>query len=297
MRRLIAKRPHDEFKRFVKLGDEARDRRDWLLAAQHYKAALFLEPEPAGVHVQLGHCLKEASDFAGAETAYLRALQLAPGDVDLQVQLGHLYRLRGETAKALKHYRTAQARGSRDPHLLSYLATPGLAAPADSVVDAESGNAHDLRIPEEGGFPLFNFQFASLSRPHKEGNALVFSTGIELDRITKDEFSYLAQSRNLRFGCQVYADTSDSVVIASERGSVAEDKTSATSLIVTFSLPIALFVDRPWRLISLNCVYDGKFWFSDRGRPSTYATVGLNNPEKQDLFKYYLENFDNKSQP
>jgi tetratricopeptide (TPR) repeat protein len=295
MPRLIAKRPQDEFKRFVKLGDEARDGRDWALAAQHYKAALFLEPEAAGIHVQLGHCLKEARDFDGAEAAYLRALRITPDDVDLQLQLGHFYKLRGDTLKTLRHYRDAQARGSRDPHMLSYLATPGLAASLEAAMSAEPSDADKVRAPEEGGFPVFDFQFISLSRLHKEDNALVFSTRVELDRISRNEFSYLAQRRSLRFGCQVYAETSDSVVIASERGAVAEDKTSATSLIVTFSLPIALFVDRPWRLISLNCVYDGKFWFSDRGRPATYATVGLSNPEKQDLFKYYLENFNNAS--
>ena len=286
MARLITKRTKGEFERFVELGDEARDGRNWALAAQHYKAALSLEPEAAGIHVQLGHSLKEAGDFDGAEAAYLRALEITPDDVDLQVQLGHFYKLQGDIAKALQHYRSARARGSRDAHMLSYLATPVRTVEPDPS-----------RAPEEKGFPIFAFQFTSLSRPRKEGEAIVFSTGVELDRISKDEFSYLEQQRNLRFGCQVYAETSDSELIADERGVVTEDKTSATCLIVAFSLPIALFSDRPWRLVSLNCVYDGKFWFTDRGRPCTYAVVGVNNPEKQDLFQYYLENFNNGSRP
>jgi hypothetical protein len=293
MPRLIMKRTPNEFRRFVELGDEARDERNWALAAQHYKAALAIEPETAGIHVQLGHCLKEARDFDRAEAAYLRALQITPDDVDLQVQLGHFYKLRGDIPKALKHYRSAQARGSRDAHMLSYLATPGVVASVDSEMTTDP---HVSRAPEEGGFPVFDFQFASLSRSRREGDALVFSACIELDRISTDEFSYLAQHRNLRVGCQVYAETSESEVIASERG-IAEDKSSPTSLLIAFSLPITLFADKPWRLVSLNCVYDGKFWFSDRGRPSTFATVGVNNPEKQDLFRYYLENFNNRSQP
>jgi tetratricopeptide (TPR) repeat protein len=270
---LLSKQKPNEFKRFVKLGDEARDGRDWTIAAQHYKAALLLEPKTAGIQVQLGHCLKEAGDFHGAEAAYLRALQIIPDDVDLQVQLGHFYKLRGDNSKALRHYRLARARGSRDMHMLNYIAV------------------------EEEGFPVFNFQFTSLSRPRKESDAVVFSTSVELDRISKDEFAYLAKRRNLRFGCQVYDETSDSPVIADARGVVTEDKSSPTCLIVAFSLPIALFVDRPWRLISLNCVYDGKFWFSDRGRSPTYTTVGVNNSEKQDLFQYYLENFNNGYRP
>jgi hypothetical protein len=286
MARLFTKRTKGKFERFVKLGDEARDERNWILAAQHYKAALCLEPETAGIHVELGHSLKEAGDFDGAEAAYLRALQITPEDVNLQLQLGHFYKLRGNTPKALKHYRLAQARGSGDAHMLSYLAT--------TVQTVEP----DLpRAPEEKGFPVFAFQFTSFSRPRKEGDAIVFSTGVKLDRISKGEFSYLAQSRNLRFGCWVYSETSDSELIGEERGVVTEDETSATCLIVAFSLPIALFRDRPWRLISLNCVYEGKFWFSDRGRPWTYAVVGVNNREHQDLFQYYLENFNKGSQP
>jgi len=245
----------------------------------------------AAIHVQLGHSLKEAADFAGAEGAYLRALELAPDDVDLHLQLGHFYKLRGDLSTALRYYRSARSRGSRDPHMLSYLATPGLATPLDSTSTHLSAHGEKAK-PVESGFPVFDFELTSVSHPRREDEAVVFSVGVELDRITKEEFFYLAHNRNLRFGCEVYADTSDSVVIASERGDVAEDKTSATSLIVTFSLPITLFVDRPWRLVALNCVYDGKFWFSDRGRRSTYATVGLSNLEKQDLFRYYLENFN-----
>jgi hypothetical protein len=286
MARPFTKQAKGKFERFVELGDEARDERNWTLAAQHYKAALFLDPETVGTHVKLGHSLKEAGDFDGAEAAYLRALQITPDDVDLQLQLGHFYKLRGNTPKALKHYRSAQARGSRDGHMLSYLAT------AVQTVDPDLS-----RAPEEKDFPIFAFQFTSFSRPRQEREAIVFSTGVELDRISNGEFSYLAQSRNLRFGCRVYSETSDSELIGDERGVVTEDKTSATCLIVAFSLPMALFRARPWRLVSLNCVYDGKFWFSDRGRPSTYAVVGVNNRERQDLFQYYLENFNNGSQP
>src|SRR6516162_9079888 len=48
--------------------------------------------------------------------------------------------------------------------------------------------------------------------------------------------------------------SSDTEVIASERGIVSEDPTSPTSLIVTFSLPVALFIDKKFRLVSMNCV-------------------------------------------
>jgi hypothetical protein len=218
-------------------------------------------------------------------------LELAADDVDLYVQLGHFYKLRGDKSTALRYYRSARARGSRDPHVLSYLANPGLAGPPDwpgndPLTDGEPAK------PAEGGYPVFGFQITSISHTRRKDEAVVFSVCVELARITREEFSYLAKSRSLRLGCEVYAGTSDSGVIASERGIVSPDNTSPTSLIVTFSLPSALFIDKKWRLISVNCVYDGKFWFSDRGRLSTYAAVGIDKPEKPDLFQYYLENFN-----
>ena len=288
---LITKEEPDECARILKLGDQARDARDWVLAAQYYKVAVSLMPEAAAIHVQLGHCLKEAADFGGAERAYLRALELAPDDVDLHLQLGHFYKLRGDISTALRYYRSARSRGSRDPHMLSYLATPGLATPLNSIAKNSTANSETAR-PAETGYPVFDFQFTSVSRPRREGEVVVFSAGVELDRVTKEEFSYLVQNCCLRFGCQVYSDTSDSEVIASERGAVSEDNTSPTSLIATFSLPSTFFIDRNWRLVSMNCVYDGKFWFSDRGRQSTYAVITVDKPDRPDLFQYYLENFN-----
>jgi hypothetical protein len=288
---LITKEEPDEFALVLKLGDEARDARDWVSAAHYYKAAVSLMPDAAAIHVQLGHCLKEAADFEGAEGAYLRALELAPDDVDLHLQLGHFYKLRGDRSTALRYYRSARSRGSRDPHMLSYLATPGLATPLNSIAKNSTTLSETVR-PAETGYPVFDFQFTSISHPRREGEAVVFSAGVELDRLTKEEFSYLAQTRSLRFGCQVYYNTSDSEIIASERGTVSEDNTSPTSLIATFSLPMTFFIDRKWRLVSMNCVYDGKFWFSDRGRPSTYAVIVIEKRDRPDLFQYYLENFN-----
>lgn len=229
--------------------------------------------------------------MGGAERAYLHALELAPDDVDLHLQLGHFYKLRGDTSTALRYYRSARSRGSRDPHMLSYLATPGLATPLNTIAKNSTVNSEMVR-PAEAGYPVFDFQFMSVSRPRREGEAILFSASVELDRLTTEEFSYLVQNRSLRFGCQVYSDTSDSEVIASERGAISEDNTSPTSLIATFSLPMTFFMDRKWRLVSMNCVYDGKFWFSDRGRPSTYAVIVVDQRDRPDLFQYYLENFN-----
>ena len=123
-----------------------------------------------------------------------------------------------------------------------------------------------------------------------------FSVPVLISIASPTRRSFISKNRNLSFGCQVYSGSSDNDVIASERGTVSEDNTSPTSLTVTFSLPAMLFIDETSRLISINCVYDGKFWFSDRGRPSTYAAIGVDRPKRPDLFRYYLENFNTDRQ-
>jgi hypothetical protein len=79
-------------------------------------------------------------------------------------------------------------------------------------------------------------------------------------------------------------------VIASDRGEVIDNVTSPSSLTVRFTLPATVFLDEKIRLISINGVYDGKFWFTQR--PPTYAAIGLSKPERPDLFRYYLAKFN-----
>jgi hypothetical protein len=266
-----------EFRQAVRLGDEARDARNWALALEHYSTAVTLNPDVAEIQIQLGHSLKELGNFGAAETAYLRALELAPDDADLLVQLGHLYKTRGDAASAIRYYHSAVAHGSRDIHASSYLATP-------KYVEVAQAN--------ERGYPVFDFQLTSISRAQIEGNGYVFSVGIELDRIVKEELFYLIENRALRFGCQVYSGASDTDVIADKRGHVIDNKTSPSSLTVLFTLPATIFSDESVRLVSINGVYDGRFLFSDRGRPPTFAAIGVSKPERPDLFRYYLEKFN-----
>ena len=271
-----AARNSSGFREAVKRGNEARNARNWELAAQYYSSAVGINPSAAEIHVQLGHSLKESSNLAAAEAAYLRALELNPDDADVRVQLGHLYKMRGDIVAALRYYRSAQARGSRDPHMLSYLATPRYI---------------ELAKPPENGYPVFGFQIVSISRPQQnEDDAVIFDMSVELDRITKEELFYLIEKQGFRFGCQVYSGSSDTDVIASDRGEVIDNVASPSSLTVRFTLPATVFLDEKIRLISVNGVYDGKFWFTER--PSTYAAIGLSKREKPDLFRYYLEKFN-----
>jgi glycosyltransferase involved in cell wall biosynthesis len=64
------------------LGDRARGRRDWPLAARRYERHLGRHPRDQAIWVQLGHARKEAGERAGARAAYWRALALDPADAD-----------------------------------------------------------------------------------------------------------------------------------------------------------------------------------------------------------------------
>ena len=93
----------------VDRGDAARDRKDWLLAAQNYRAALDLRPSHDGIWVQLGHALKESGDRIGALSAYNRALTLDGKNADTHVQLGHVLKLLGRIPEAVAAYESAYA--------------------------------------------------------------------------------------------------------------------------------------------------------------------------------------------
>lgn len=90
-------------------GDQARDRQDWLTAAEHYKQALTLRPEWASVRVQLGNMLKEAGQWSEAEEAYRRALDHNPNNADIYLQLGHLLKLQMRRDEAMEAYFKAAA--------------------------------------------------------------------------------------------------------------------------------------------------------------------------------------------
>lgn len=93
----------------VQLGDEARDRGDWVEAANHYRTYLQKYPKDAGIWVQLGHSLKEVGELDQADSAYLRALSIAPSVADTHLQIGHLEKVRGRPEVALGWYQRAVA--------------------------------------------------------------------------------------------------------------------------------------------------------------------------------------------
>lgn len=72
--------------------DQARDRKDWVHAAQKYREYLAREPKHFEIWVQLGHALKESGQPSEALSSYGNALSLRSGDPDLLLNIGHLYK-------------------------------------------------------------------------------------------------------------------------------------------------------------------------------------------------------------
>lgn len=75
---------------FRKIGDRARDIKNWPEAEKAYEAFLEGNPNDHKIWIQVGHSFKEQGKLARAENAYRRALAVQPEDDDAQLQLAHL---------------------------------------------------------------------------------------------------------------------------------------------------------------------------------------------------------------
>jgi len=93
--------------RLTKFANEARARKDYLLAANAYEAVLIIRPRNAAIHIQCGHMFKEAGMLAKAKDHYTTASALTPEDADLALQLGHFHKVAGQPEMAVAAYRRA----------------------------------------------------------------------------------------------------------------------------------------------------------------------------------------------
>ena len=81
-------------------GNDARDNRRWIEAAQFYAEFLRWKPESGPIHVQLGHALAEQGRLAEAEFAYLAALERETA-ADTWLQLGRVVGRQGRRDDAI----------------------------------------------------------------------------------------------------------------------------------------------------------------------------------------------------
>lgn len=90
--------------KLIGLGDLARDTANWAEAAVHYRAARKLDPNNAGLIVQLGHAHAECGDLAAAEQAYRASISLRPLHADTWLMLGHCLKRQSRLDEALEAY-------------------------------------------------------------------------------------------------------------------------------------------------------------------------------------------------
>jgi tetratricopeptide (TPR) repeat protein len=89
---------------FISRADRARDSRDWVMAAQHYRKALDQKPDNPPIWVQYGHALKESGSLAEAENAYRKSLEFDAEVADTHLQLGHVLKIQGRRIEASAAY-------------------------------------------------------------------------------------------------------------------------------------------------------------------------------------------------
>lgn len=88
----------------ISRADRARDLRDWVSAARHYRKALDQKPDNPPIWVQYGHALKESGNVLEAENAYRKSIELDPNVADTHLQLGHALKIQGRKIEASTAY-------------------------------------------------------------------------------------------------------------------------------------------------------------------------------------------------
>lgn len=101
-------------KHYIRLGNQARDARNWAAARDAYGRALALRPKLAHIWVQYGHALKEGGAPAEALEAYRRSDALSPDLADTHLQIARALDILGQCDLALTHFDRSVAL-SREP--------------------------------------------------------------------------------------------------------------------------------------------------------------------------------------
>ncbi|WP_442678964.1 glycosyltransferase family 9 protein [Sphingomonas sp. ASY06-1R] len=91
-------------RRLVARANEARDARQFGVAAGLYQEAAHFNPHNPRIRTQWAHMLKESGDLPAAQIQYELAAADLPNDADLALQIGHLHKLAGRRDAAQASY-------------------------------------------------------------------------------------------------------------------------------------------------------------------------------------------------
>jgi ADP-heptose:LPS heptosyltransferase/tetratricopeptide (TPR) repeat protein len=174
----------------LRRADDARDRKQYLVAAELYEQALRAGAPTADILLvlQCGHMHKEAGNLPEAEAHYLQALSLAPKNAEVLLQLGHFYKVAGRYSDAKHYYQEA------------LIARPNWTDPADEL--------HRLKTSAE-----LQFEKARLE-PLDQAGRLAQGEPDELDRRLQRQLLRLADDARDRKQYLVAAELYDQALRA-----------------------------------------------------------------------------------
>lgn len=91
----------------IQCADEARDQKQFIIAAKFYEQSLRFGTPRTDILLQCGHMYKEAKNFPPARVCYLQALDLEPNNAEILLQLGHFSKVVGHYIDAEDYYKKA----------------------------------------------------------------------------------------------------------------------------------------------------------------------------------------------
>jgi tetratricopeptide (TPR) repeat protein len=106
----------------VRLGHQARDRRDLITALRMFEAASDGTPDNLNILVECGSTLRAMSRFDAAAATYRGVLERAPGHFGALVGLGHLANQQGDRSAALQYFEQAVETDPHNPNLHAEIA-------------------------------------------------------------------------------------------------------------------------------------------------------------------------------
>jgi lipopolysaccharide biosynthesis glycosyltransferase/Flp pilus assembly protein TadD len=175
----------------VKLGHQARGRRDLIAALRMFEAASDAKPDNLNILAECGNTLRAMSRFDAAAAIYRGVLERAPGHFGALVGLGQLAKQQGDRGEALQYFEAAAETDPQNPNLQAEiahtlvqmdrrdeaeLAYQNVLKGCPSHFGALVGLGHIARARRDWAQALTHFEAAQAAAPENLGASLEMAT-------------------------------------------------------------------------------------------------------------------------